>query len=127
MAKINEYGSAKTILKYFPFKAAACVVPASMATGGSTVVPAGTPFPANDATCLGLLLHDVDVSDGDTAGTYVYEGVIDVAKLNAAGVSVAKAARDAMPNVQFYANPYGATTLIPSLVITTVGASMMTD
>lgn len=115
MANIKEYADRKTILKFFPYKGAACVVPATMAAEGETVVPMGTPFPANDATCLGLLMHDVDVSGGDAPGTYVYEGMVDVAKLGS--VEVSKAARDAMPNVQFYSNPYGATTLAASLAL----------
>jgi hypothetical protein len=46
------------------------------------IVPAGTPFPSNDAECKGYLLHDVDVTMGDAPGTYVYQGTIDWEKLS---------------------------------------------
>lgn len=102
---INEYVSSKGILKFIPFEGAACVVPESMGVAqadGRKLVVAGTPFPANDATCLGLILDTVDVTNGDKPGTYVYEGVIDPDKLTANGVTVAAAAKAAMPRVTFY-------------------------
>lgn len=102
----HEYGQELGVLKFFPYQGAACVVPATMATGGATIVPAGTPFPANNATALGVLLHDVDVSQGDAAGTYVYEGTIDPDKLTAKGVTISAAAKEAMPNVRIYGAPY---------------------
>ena len=110
MPKVNEYGQEKTILKFFPHKNAACVVPQSMGTDvdGKKIVKAGTPFPADDNTCLGLLLYSVDVTGGDAAGAYVYEGVIDPDKLTESGVTVSDAAKKAIPNVQFYKEPYQA-------------------
>lgn len=107
---VHEYGQEKTILKFFPHKNAACVVPQSMGTDvdGRKVVVAGTPFPANDDTCLGLLLYTVDVTAGDEAGAYVYEGVIDPDKLAENGVTVSDAAKKVIPNVQFYKEPYKA-------------------
>lgn len=108
---VNEYGQNKTILKFFPYQGAACVVPQSMGvadSNGNLVVVAGTPFPANDATALGVILADVDVTQGDAAGTYVYEGVLDPAKLTANGVTIAKAALSAMPKVTIYDTPYTA-------------------
>ena len=51
-------------------------------TNGMKIVPAGTPFPSNDAECKGYLLHDVDVTMGDAPGTYVYQGTIDWEKLS---------------------------------------------
>lgn len=107
---VHEYGQEKTILKFFPHKNAACVVPATMGVddGGRKIVKAGTPFPSDDASCLGLLLYTVDVTGGDAAGAYVYEGVIDPEKLTESGVTVSDAAKKAMPNVQFYKEPYQA-------------------
>ena len=105
----KEYGTEKGILKFFPYQGAACLVSATGVTAdanGNKIVKAGTPFPANDATCLGLLLHDVDVTQGDAPGTYVYEGVIDTAKLTANGITVAAAAKSAIPRVTFYETPY---------------------
>lgn len=105
---VNEYGNEKTILKHFPYNGTACVVPQSMGedVDGRKIVKGGTPFPADDATCLGLLLHDYDVTQGDTAGTYVYEGIIDPVKLEEAGVTVSDAAKAKIPNVQFYGEPF---------------------
>ena len=36
------------------------------------IAKAGTPYPSNDAECLGYLLEDVDVTQGDAPGTYVF-------------------------------------------------------
>lgn len=104
---VNEYGQEKGILKFFPYQGAACVVTTTIA-GGSKVVPAGTPYPSNDGECLGLLLHSVDVSNGDAPGTYVYEGVIDPDKLAENEVTVSDAAKAAIPRVTFYGSPYAA-------------------
>lgn len=101
----REYTQGKTILKYFDFKGAACVVPAEGVTADSNnkkIVKAGTPFPANDETCKGYLLHDVDVTQGDAPGTYIFEGSIDNKKLTENGVTVAAAAKTATPRVTFF-------------------------
>lgn len=66
-------------------------------TNGMKIVPAGTPFPSNDAECKGYLLHDVDVTMGDAPGTYVYQGTIDWEKVKS--LSIADAARTATPRV----------------------------
>ena len=58
----KEYSPDLGILKFFPYKAAACLVSASGVqadANGKKIVKAGTPFPANDATCLGYLFKDV--------------------------------------------------------------------
>lgn len=99
------FGQEKTILKFFDYKGAACVVPTSMGTetdGGRTVVKAGTPFPSDDASCLGYLLHDVDVTQGDAPGTYIFEGSIDNTKLTENGVTVSDEAKTATPRVTFF-------------------------
>lgn len=109
----REFGQEKTILKFFPYQGAACLVSAtgvSADANGNKIVKAGTPFPANDATCLGYLLHDVDVTQGDAPGTYVYEGVIDAAKVAANSIAVTKAAKAATPRVTWYESAYAYTT-----------------
>lgn len=93
----NTYSQEKTILKFFDYKGAACVVPT---TGG--VVKAGTPFPSNDGDCKGYLLHDVDTTYGDAPATYVFEGSLDSAVIAANGVSIAPAAKAATPRVTFF-------------------------
>lgn len=101
----HEFTQGKTILKFFDYKGAACIVPESGVeadTNGQKIVKAGTPFPADDSTCKGYLLHDVDVTQGDAPGTYIYEGSIDNAKLTVAGVTVSAEAKAATPRVTFF-------------------------
>lgn len=101
----RNFTQEKGILKYFPYEGSACLVPASMGVAqddGRKIVVAGTPFPSNDASCLGYLLHDVDVTMGDATGTYVYQGSIDNAKLKLNGVTVDASAKTATPRVTFF-------------------------
>lgn len=101
----REFTQGKTILKYFDYKGAACVVPSvdvAADEDGKKIVKAGTPFPANDATCKGYLLHDVDVTQGDAPGTYIFEGSIDNKKLTDTGVTVSAEAKAATPRVTFF-------------------------
>lgn len=106
---IKEYGQEKTILKFFPYKGAACVVSATGVVAdanGNKIVKAGTPWPSNDGNALGVLLHDVDVTNGDAPGTYVFEGVLDPAKLTANSITIEDAALAAMPKITIYGEPY---------------------
>lgn len=102
----KSYTQGKTILKFFDYKGAACVVPESMVTdaddNGMKIVKAGTPFPSNDASCKGYLLHDVDVTQGDAPGTYIFEGSIDNAKLAENEVTVSEEAKASTPRVTFF-------------------------
>ena len=106
----GEYGVGNTILKFFPYKGASCVVPASMVAqadaNGKKIVKAGTPFPSNDKDALCVIFEDVDVTLGDAPGTYVYEGILDPAKLTANSITITDAAKAAMPNVQIYGEAY---------------------
>ncbi len=43
---------------------------------GYKIVPAGTIYPANDATAQGILYDDVDVTDGDHEGSLIVAGRI---------------------------------------------------
>lgn len=106
---VHEYGQEKTILKFFPYEGAACVVPQTMGVtqdDGRKIVKAGTPFPSNDGDCVGFILADVDVTMGDEAGTYVYAGVLDPDKLTENGIQIANAAQKAVPRVTIYGTPY---------------------
>lgn len=49
-------------------------IPATLATNG--VVPAGTIFPANNATAIGIVYEDVEVKAGSTAGSIICAGYI---------------------------------------------------
>ena len=101
----HEFTQGKTILKFFDYKGAACVVQQSMGKddgNGNKIVKAGTPFPSNDGECKGYLLHDVDVTHGDAPGTYIYEGSIDNKKLKEAEENVGEMAKAATPRVTFF-------------------------
>ena len=101
----HEFTQGKTILKFFDYKGAACVVPELEVVAdanGNKIVKAGTPFPSNNSSCLGYLLHDVDVTNGDAPGTYIFEGSIDNKKLTEAGVIVSELAKAATPRVTFF-------------------------
>ena len=104
---VRDFTQGKGILKFFPYEGAACLVPQTMKPSadenGMKIVPAGTPFPSNDADCKGYLLYDVDVTMGDAPGTYVYQGTIDWEKVKT--LSIADKARTATPRVTFYGAP----------------------
>ena len=51
---------------------------------GKKIVKAGTIFPANDATAIGVVLNDYDVTDGDQQAAIVIHGFVLEAKLPAA-------------------------------------------
>lgn len=51
---------------------------------GRKIVKAGTIFPANDATAIGVILNDHDVTDGDKMAAVVIHGFIQESKLPAA-------------------------------------------
>lgn len=100
----KSYGQPIEILKYNDFKGAPCMVSDSGVTAvdGHKIIKAGTPWPANDGTCKGLLLHDVDVTHGEAPGTYVFEGSIDNNKLTKNSVTVSTAAKAVLPRVTFF-------------------------
>ena len=102
----RDFTQSKGILKFFPYEGAACVVAQSGVnadSNGRKIVPAGTPYPSNDAKCAGYLLEDVDVTMGDAPGTYVYQGTIDWEKVKS--LTIADEARKATPRVTFYGAP----------------------
>lgn len=43
---------------------------------GRKIVKAGTVYPANDATAIGIVFNDVDVTAGDRVGSVIVEGWI---------------------------------------------------
>ena len=57
---------------------------ATTTTEGRKIVKAGTLFPANDATAIGVVLNDYDVTDGDQMAAIVIHGFIQKSKLPAA-------------------------------------------
>lgn len=48
---------------------------------GRSIVKGGTVYPKNDATAKGLVLYDVDVTDGDVEAPILVEGYVYKDKL----------------------------------------------
>ena len=68
---------------------------------GKKIVKAGTILPQNDATAKGVLLTDVDVTNGDCSGTIIIHGFIDNAKLVKNGITVSAEAVSALKMIDF--------------------------
>lgn len=66
---------------------------------GRKIVPAGTIYPANDATATGILYKDVDVTNGPQPGANIVEGYIIKGRLP---VVPAAAAITALKEIKFY-------------------------
>ena len=47
---------------------------------GRFIIKAGTPFPSNDASCTGIVLNDLDVTNGDVNGAVLVRGHINTAR-----------------------------------------------
>ena len=65
-------------------------IPASMgidAGDGAKYVPAGTPFPSDDASAIGLVYEDTDVSVGNVAGSVVTKGTVYNGRLPITGAN----------------------------------------
>lgn len=96
---VNEIGQEKTILKFAKYEGFTAKI---TKPEGVDVVKAGTPYPANDATCKGYILHDVDVSQGDALATVVNVGHLKEAAITANGITVSSNAKNATKRVIFY-------------------------
>lgn len=88
----------------------------SVTRDGRKIVPAGTPLSGsltarntafvkavdNTKPATGVLLHDVDVTDGDTNGTLLIWGFVDLNKIDATTAELLTATRqDEMPSIKF--------------------------
>jgi len=69
---------------------------------GRTVVPAGAVVPANDATAVGILYEEIDVTEGDAPGSVVVEGTVYGDRLPAA---LNQAAATAMTKIRVLTSP----------------------
>ena len=63
---------------------------------GAKYVKAGTIFPANDATAVGIVYEDVDVSTGAMPGSVVTKGEVITTRLHTAPANAAKTALEAL-------------------------------
>lgn len=68
---------------------------------GKKIVKAGSIIPKNDATAKGVLLSDVDVTNGDAPGTLIIHGFVDNAQIIKNGITVTAEAMGAMTQVMF--------------------------
>jgi hypothetical protein len=59
---------------------------------GRYIVKAGTIYPANDATAIGVVFNDYDVTDGDQMMAVIVHGFVKVAALPAEPVANAATA-----------------------------------
>lgn len=88
----------------------------SVTRDGRKIVPAGTPLSGsltarntafvkavdNTKPATGVLLHDVDVTDGDTNGTLLIWGFVDLNKIDATTAALLTATRQGeMPSIKF--------------------------
>lgn len=66
---------------------------------GRKIIKAGTIFPANDKTAKGVVLYDLDVTDGTATGTVIYRGTVKASKIPTAPSA---AALKAMTQIKFF-------------------------
>lgn len=68
---------------------------------GRKIVPAGTVYPANDATAIGITYTDTDVTEGPQPGAVLVEAWILEARLPVAPSADAKTALAANSQIKF--------------------------
>lgn len=91
----RSFGNTNTILKHNDFTATTTLFADTGIVAndeGKKIIPAGTIWPANDATAQGVILNDVDVTYGNENGALVLHGFINTAKLPETPTAEAKAA-----------------------------------
>lgn len=89
LVKTTKYSNSKEILKVADHYVAIKKTfkkddTASTTVEGRKIIKAGTVYPKNDATAIGMLLYDVDVTDGDADGALLVHGIVDKNKIPAA-------------------------------------------
>lgn len=100
----EDYGNTKEILMFPDHYVAHAHTflkddAAAVAVGGKKIIKAGTIYPANDATAKGVVMSDIDVTDGDQSGAIIVHGFIKQSAIPAAPTDEAKAA---LPMVKFF-------------------------
>lgn len=68
---------------------------------GRKIVPAGTVYPANDATAIGITYTDTDVTEGPAPGAVLVDAWILEARLPVAPSTEAKTALAENSNIKF--------------------------
>ncbi|MCM3413531.1 hypothetical protein [Metabacillus litoralis] len=101
---VKNYGKTEQInflasAKYQAFTVQVSDVGVTANAEGRKIVPAGTVWPANDATAQGILLNEVDVTNGPQPASLIVEGYIIESRLPVA--PEATAAKPAMKEIKF--------------------------
>lgn len=95
----RQFTQEKTILKYFESGGKKAIViddtTSYQTINDRKIVKAGTPYPANDATCEGVIFQDVDVTDGAAPATLCFNApiVIDLEKVAENGITISDEAK----------------------------------
>ncbi len=67
------------------------------------IIKAGTPFPSNNAGCTGIVLNDLDVTNGDANGAVLVRGHINTARAEENfGGTYSQACKTALKNGIFF-------------------------
>lgn len=72
---------------------------AAITRDGRKIIPAGTVYPANDATAKGVVFYDADVTNGAFTGALIVHGFIKEYWMPTAPTTEAKTA---LPMIKFY-------------------------
>ena len=88
LVKTTKYSNRKEILKvadhYVAIKKTFKINDAAAtAVEGRKIIKAGTVYPTNDASAVGMVLYDVDVTEGDADGALLVHGIVDKNKIPA--------------------------------------------
>lgn len=75
--------------------------PAAKTIDGRKIIPAGTIYPANDATAIGVVFYDIDLTNGARTGAIMIHGFAKVHWMPAAPTAEAIAA---LPMIKFFPN-----------------------
>ncbi|MEK4760769.1 hypothetical protein MHH85_10980 [Viridibacillus sp. FSL E2-0187] len=97
----TTYGNTKQIVKFpdhYVNQSIEVTDTGITAVDGRKILPAGTIYPANDATAQGVLFNDVDVTHGPAGGALLIHGFVDLDKIPTAPSDEAKAA---LPLIKF--------------------------
>ena len=101
----RNYNTQKQILMFpdhyvaFTYKLSQNSALATETPEGRKIVKAGTFFPANDDTAVGIVLNDYDVTDGDQMAAIVCHGFVKTAALPEAATPEAE---KALSMIQFF-------------------------
>ena len=97
---------------------------AAVDVGGKKIIKAGTIYPANDATEIGIVFTDLDITYGDKNGALLVHGFVKTGKLPVIPSSTAKGA---LNMVKFFPLTAVATTLLGSPLAVAVGEAIDTE